>query len=71
MRYGVRGKRGSSAIKIDREIDDKLTQQLSLLSPFCGSETEAFKELNIRVSTKQDSLAKQIIKILLGDGSAN
>ena len=58
-RYGIRGKRGT---KVERNIDDRMTQQLSLLAPMCGSDTEAFKELNSRAS--QDELAKQIIKIL-------
>lgn len=69
-RYGIRGKRSASP-KVDRKIDDKMTQQLSLLTPQCGNETEAFKELNTRASTGHDSLAKQIIKILHGEVSAN
>lgn len=69
-RYGIRGKRGASP-KVDRKIDDRMTQQLSLLAPSCGNDTEAFKELNIRASTNQDSLAKQIIKVLYGEVSAN
>lgn len=69
-RYGIRGKRGNSP-KVDRKIDDRMTQQLSLLSPMSGSETEAFKELKIRASTNQDVLAKQVIKILHAEVSAN
>ena len=65
-RYGIRGKRRDSP-KVDRKIDERMTQQLSLLAPLCGSETEAFKELNIRATTNHDSLAKQIIKTLHGE----
>ena len=65
-RYGIRGKRGNSP-RVDRKIDDRMTQQLSLLAPLCGSGTEAFKELNIRASTNHDSLARQIIKLLHGE----
>ena len=65
-RYGIRGKRGNSP-KVDRKIDDRMTQQLSLLTPLCGSGTEAFKELSIRASNNHDSLAKQIIKSLHGE----
>ena len=69
-RYGIRAKRGTSPIVI-RTIDDKITQHLSLLPPLCGVKVEAFKELHIRASTNQDSLAKQIIKTLHGEVSAN
>ena len=65
-RYGIRGKRGFSP-KVNRVINEKVTQQLSLLTPSCGSETEAFKELNIRASANHDILAKQIIKTLHGE----
>ena len=70
-RYGIRGKRSTGSPKIDRKIDGSMTRKLSLLAPLCGIETEAFKELNIRASTGQDSLAKQIIKILHGDRSTS
>ena len=71
-RYGIRGKRDRTSSKVEqRNIDDKMTQQLSLLTPMCGSDTEAFKELNSRAHVHHDGLAKQIIKILHREVSAN
>ena len=67
-RYGIRSKRDASP-KVDRKIDDKMTQQLPLLAVTCGNETEALKELNIRANANNDSLAKQIIKTLHGGES--